>query len=87
MSWTHLSDRTISRSRKRRVCGLCGQYISAGSSYVNRTGVGEYGIESHAYHVPCEKIASKWSVDEWETHSSGDGEWPKYDEKGNEVTE
>lgn len=86
MSWTHLSDKTVTKSRKRYVCGLCGQYIPLGSSYVNRTGIGDYGFESHAYHVPCEKIAKNWSTDDWESHSAGDGDWPEYDEKGNEVT-
>lgn len=82
MSWTHLED-TEQRSRKKRVCHLCGQFIPVGCVYLRRRGVWESKFVSQPMHIECEVISREWDEMDWESHMIGDGDWPERDENGN----
>ena len=81
MSWMHLDD-TIRKARKRWVCELCGQSITAGSNYVSRHGIYDGEFVNQSMHVECEALTQDWDIHDWECHMIGSGEWPKYDERG-----
>jgi len=73
MSWTHLDDTLVKKSRKPHRCYLCGVEIPKGASYLRRTGVDEdSGLVSVAMHPVCESHTRDWDQMDWETFSPGD---------------
>ena len=80
MSWTHLSDRHVKATRKRRVCELCARPIAIGSPAINRSGSDRGGFVSFYMHVQCEEKTKDWDQMDWECHSPGDGPWPVNEE-------
>lgn len=87
MSWTHIEDVRIAKTRKRKVCELCGKWIAIGSPRVSRFGYADGGATRFDMHVECEEVSQSWDLTDWETHTVGDGDWPERDDEGNLVTE
>lgn len=81
MPWTHLRDE-IGRSRKVRVCQLCGRTIYPATQRVKRYGVDDGEFRTSHMHVECEATTADWDEMDWETHSIGDGEWPEVTKGG-----
>lgn len=84
MGWTHLRDE-LGRSRKVRVCQLCGRKIQPATRRVKRYGVYEGKFETSHMHVECEAMTHDWDQTDWDTHVTGDGEWPEVTEEGGEA--
>jgi hypothetical protein len=76
MTWTHLRDST-GKTRKQRVCCLCGREIKIDTKAVNRVGVSFGKLQSDYMHPGCEELTHEWDAMDWETFSAGDGEWPE----------
>lgn len=64
---------------KERVCCLCGRLIKSGSISINRVGVSFGKLQSDYMYQGCEELTHDWDAMDWETFSTGDGEWPKYE--------
>lgn len=77
MSWSHVEDR-IHVARKRHVCVLCGQHILPGTQYLTRFGYDDDGPIRSCMHIDCEALTRDWDYMDWETHMTGDGEWPDH---------
>jgi hypothetical protein len=73
MSWTHLDDFVVKKSRKPHRCYLCGKEIPKGASHLRRTGIDDdAGLLSIAMHPECESVTRDWDEMDWETFSPGD---------------
>jgi hypothetical protein len=73
MSWTHLDDSVVKKSRKPHRCYLCGKEIPKGASYLRRTGIDDdAGLLSIAMHPECESVTRTWDEMDWEHLSPGD---------------
>ena len=73
MSWTHLDDSVVKKSRKPHRCYLCGKDIPKGASYLRRTGIDDdAGFLSIAMHPECESQTRDWDEMDWEHLSPGD---------------
>lgn len=79
MTWTHFRD-VIGKSRRDRVCCLCGRTIAAAATRVTRVGVDDREFVRMDMHLACEARTGDWSQMDWECHSPGDGDWPDLEE-------
>lgn len=79
MSWTHLRD-TRGRSRKPRICDLCGRRIEPQTVRVKRVGIMDGEFAHSHLHVECEAATHDWDEMDWETHIIGEGDWPEVSE-------
>lgn len=80
MTWTHLRDANVT-TRKIHGCCLCGKPISKGTRAINRVGVSFGKLQSDYMHPACEELTHDWDAMDWETFSTGDGEWPDNDKE------
>lgn len=71
MSWTHLDDTLVKKSRKVRQCILCYEQISIGEPYVRRTGVYDGEIDISPMHPECVAVTASWDEMTWECFEPG----------------
>lgn len=71
MSWRHLGDVIVKRSRKHHQCFLCGGEIVTGYPYLRRSGAQDGQLESFAMHTECEAVTRTWDIDRWECFEHG----------------
>ena len=66
MTWTAIKD-TRRRSRKRRQCIICEDWIEVREIYVSREGIdSDEGRDRVAMHEDCESRTRTWKTWEWE---------------------